>query len=1266
MGVRRFALVVLVSVCAFACPIVVASGSAAAAAAMRFGEPGSQAGQFQSPAGVAVDATGNVYVGDSENQRVDTFNGTGHFLLAWGAGVANRANELQTCMSSCIGGLRSSVTGGFTFPTGIAVDNELSSASYGDVYVVDHHRARVEKYGSQGEFLLMLGGHVNKTTGGNVCVAGETCQEGMLGTGDGEFSPWPFVASFIAVGPGGDVYVGDQARLQVFEASGAWKENISLSGLSSTGRPSALAVDATGDVFVKDEGVAGVRELEPGGIEKSFQFDAGGTSITALALDSSGNVYVGDSSGGFHVLEYDAVGTEVANFGSNTVVGSNMGLAYSEAAKQLYASAAEQDSVWVLTPPPPGPLIDSESATPGLRGTATLEAMVDPEGNEANYHFEYVDEAHYQSSGFASASSTPTVPIASGLFEDHAATINLTGLVPGATYHYRIVTHDTLGHTTTGPDQSFEPTPPALIEGPWATNVAATSATLAARINPLGAGTDYRLEYGTSTSYGHVFGGNVGKGMSYVSIGYHLQELEPDTTYHYRLVTISEVGIVDSVDHTFTTQPVGGELALPDGRAWELVSPANKKGGLIEPFETGLIQAASDGSAITYLSTELIGEGGAGRNLVPTTVLSRRGQDGWRSQDLAVANSLPPEGEQGLQMTAFSAMEYRMFSPDLTAAVVEPWEATPLSAGATERTLYLRDNLTQTYLPLVTASNAQPGAKFGGFTSGEHASEMHFVAATPDLSHVVLESPFALTPEAIQFNSDPTVQVDHNMYEWSKGRLQLVNILPSGETINGKANSGIGGAFLGGTSGGSEAPRGSSGRAISNDGRWIAWTDGTPYGISPTFTGLYVRDMVDNKTLRVGGSAARYQTMSSDGSEVYYLEGGELYEFDTGSATSMDLTAGHGSGANGAGVKEILLGISEMGSYVYFVAGRVLAEGAVNGGDNLYVAHYATGAWTTSYIATLSGEDEKSWYVHGVFGAPSLPGVTSRVSPNGRYLAFMSDASLTGYDNVDAISGQRDQEVYIYDAVAGRLVCASCDPTGARPVGIFGLSSGGIPPHRWAAANIPGWRQINSEHALYQPRYLSDSGRLFFESPDALVAQDTNGLEDVYEYEPASVGNCTSTSLTFSARSLGCVGLVSSGQSATVSTFMDASENGDDVFFVSTARLTGEDYDTGYDVYDSHACSIAAPCQTVPVSPPPCTSGDSCKAAPSPQPAIFGPAPSATFSGVGNVVEEAKKGVVKRKKKIKGKSKRHAKPKKHKGKKAKRSRTGSASGKGTR
>jgi hypothetical protein len=250
----------------------------------------------------------------------------------------------------------------------------------------------------------------------------------------------------------------------------------------------------------------------------------------------------------------------------------------------------------------------------------------------------------------------------------------------------------------------------------------------------------------------------------------------------------------------------------------------------------------------------------------------------------------------------------------------------------------------------------------------------------------------------------------------------------------------------------------------------------------------------------------------------------------------------------------------------------------------------------------------------------------------------MSEEELTGYDNRDAVSGRPDVEVYLYDAASNRLACASCNPTHARPVGAevaFNdeqLVGGGLAEkvkgaqQRWVAANLPPW--VRGGYSgdgkyvpdLYQPRFLSDSGRLFFDSRDALVAQDVNGTQDVYEWEPPGVGGCTTGSTAFSGQSGGCVSLISAGSSPEESAFMDASETGGDVFFITLSKLTAQDFDSALDVYDAHECSGRAPCVAAAVGAPPCSTGDACKAAPTPQPAIFGAPASATFSGAGNVI----------------------------------------------
>jgi hypothetical protein len=99
----------------------------------------------------------------------------------------------------------------------------------------------------------------------------------------------------------------------------------------------------------------------------------------------------------------------------------------------------------------------------------------------------------------------------------------------------------------------------------------------------------------------------------------------------------------------------------------------------------------------------------------------------------------------------------------------------------------------------------------------------------------------------------------------------------------------------------------------------------------------------------------------------------------------------------------------------------------------------------------------------------------------------------------------------------------------------------------------------------------------------------------------------------------GCVGLVSSGSSAQESAFFDASESGGDVFFLTSAKLSTLDFDNALDVYDAHECTVASPCLPVPATEPrACDTEASCKAAPSPQPLIFGPPSSATSNGPGN------------------------------------------------
>lgn len=1238
------------------------AGASSAAATTKFGSFGAEAGQMQFPTGLAVDATGNLYVADTRNHRVDKFDGAGDFQLAWGSGVSGISQEeLGTC--SADGGCDEGGEGGtYGFdPDGVAVD------SAGDVYVLDNGHSRVEKFkpreelggGVVMEFSLMVGGEVNMTKTAefeepgnphhitkaeeNLCVANETCKERYAEVGNGADGEFSYLGeedgNTIAVGPGDDLYVGDQGRVQVFKPSGEWKENISLPGELSGGQPDALAVDSSGDMFVSESAVEGVRELEPDGTEKAARFDAGSFSVTALALDPAGDLYVSDANGGFHVLKYDASGKELDSFGAGTVEDKNHGLAFSPINGELYASKSDEfrnekferiskAAILVFTPPPPGPLVESESVTPEPDSVATLEAKVNPEGHETTYHVEYVDQAQYEAGGFAGASATTPATLAAGFASD-AVSPRLSGLTAGETYHWRVVASNEceVGKTctATGEAQRFEETPPATIEGPWATDVAAESATLAVQVaQPQHLATEYRLEYGTDTSYGQVLArGTLGETEGSVLVNRHLQGLLAATTYHYRVVASNAAGTVYGADHTFTTQIAAGGPTLADGRVWELVSPANKHGARIEDAEGAYdIQAAADGSGIAYVANEPLTEHVEGRPWSFQEVVSQRGPAGWSSEEVAVPATLLPETSATL-LGHQSTLPPALFSVDLSSAIIFPGAMTPpLSSEASERTLYLRNNNICSsaphacYTPLVDPSNAR-GAVFG---NGNDRT-MSFMGATPDLSHIVFEDPVAFTPEAHNYPLRCEVcQRFENLYEWHDGKLELVNVFGSGA---GRVSSPEGEhAFIGGPE-----EHETVAHAVSTSGNRIVWS----YKPQESETIFEVRDMVEERTVQIGGHRALFQTMSADGSRIFYLEYGDLrmLNFETGQET--DITANHGPGELSARVLKSVVGVGEDGKEVYFVAQGVLASGASPGEPNLYIAREEGGRWKIALIAKLSPEDENDWFAPSslspVAAEPSR--ITSRVSPNGRFVVFMSNRSLTGYDNDDANSGQPDEEVYLYDSVSGRLSCVSCNPTGARPVGTFDNGQGPLVDKRnawdnhWIAANVPGWNRVEALISTYQPRYLLDDGRVFFDSSDALVAQDTNGTEDVYEYEPPGVGDCGVSSPAYSERDGGCVSLISSGTSSAESAFYDASESGDDVFFVTGSRLTSADLDNSFDVYDAHVCSAASPCPTTTASPPSCATADACRAAAAPQPEIFGLPPSATFSGAGNVLASA-------------------------------------------
>jgi hypothetical protein len=842
----------------------------------------------------------------------------------------------------------------------------------------------------------------------------------------------------------------------------------------------------------------------------------------------------------------------------------------------------------------------------------------------------------------------------SGFSEVHR---QLEGLQPGTRYFYRLQATNGNG-TNSGEEAPAEcegkqsvdacfQTPGPGLHDQWVSELSSTAATLNAHVDPHGNPTEVIFEYGASTKYGSAVSQALGSGVGDVHAEVHVQSLTPSTVYHYRVVAVSELEVEGTLqrveatgpDQTFTTQGAGGGLVLPDGRGWELVSPPDKRGAKLEAItEAALVQASSSGGAVSYLAT-VPTEASVLGYTVTEQIFSTRGAGGWSSKDI----SPPHAAATGVSIGVGG--EYRSFSEDLSLGVVEPQgEFTSLapetSPPDTERTPYIRHDTTcdaapaECFQPLVTSApgfaDVPPGTEFGGDPTGLLGG-VNFIGASPDLAHVILTSKVALTSTPASGNM---------LYEFSAGsppfeQLRLISVLPNGEPANTITELGYQ----------NKVAR----HAVSDDGSRIVWSE--PGG------DLYLREKAtrpqstvsegkctvpaDACTVKLDAGLSgtpTFQTANSEVSEVFFTDGGDLYRYNVADSKLEAVT-------KAAEVQGLVLGSSDDSSYVYFVANGVLGDGAEHGaapgsckfperaGDgtcNLYVWH----GGVTRLIAVLSGQDVADWA--GIELDLSFQGQTSRVSASGRYLAFMSNRSLTGYDNRDANSGKPDEEVYLYHAPdsletqSGTLTCASCNPTGARPTGVEydKLGNGSVSlvggdriwnEHTWLAANIPAWTAFQGLKARYQSRYLSDSGRLFFNSSDALAPQDVNKNEDVYEYEAAGLSGCAASSPTFNAGANGCVGLITSGSAAGESAFLDASENGNDVFFLTGERLVPQDIDTSLDVYDAHVCAAASPCFSSAASPPACTTADACRSAPAPQPSIFGAPSSATFSGAGNV-----------------------------------------------
>jgi hypothetical protein len=1118
-------------------------------------------GKFKEPSGLAVNdstepltepAAGDVYVVDTGDNRVERFTSTGIFQ-----GQFDGGSEFE--VEPGVKKATPAPPQPLAAPEYVAVDNSTTGldSALGDVYVTDNGHHAIDRFSPAGEYLGQLTGTCPSENESQ--AAGECVPSGVAVT--------PFAELLgIAVGATGEVWVHDNTgNFDEFTNTGVYTATFNHTAWEL---PGGIALDSEGNIYaILTFRGARASKLSPlGELQARFAEEGGG--VSGLAVASLTNDVLVDKVSGLElygpIVEFHSQ-APVQRFATGTLAESH-GVAVNgtSATQTAYASERSADDVRAFNYVP-FPTVTAPSAVEVSNTVETLGGTVEPEGEEVKEcRFEYglvnAEPGHYEHS--VACEQKPeditgtSVPVSA----------KVEGLTPGATYHYRLDVSNKNG-TGNSTDATFTSFP--AVGGGSFSGVGSSSAVVHATVEPGGVPTSYFFEYGTNTEYGtSTTLESAGASSGTVAVSAPLEGLSPDTTYHFRVVASSTEGTVRGVDASFSTFALAIS-GLPDGRGYELVSPPEN--GYAEVVSG--TRAAADGSAVAYQG-QAPEQGGNGNNAGP----NETGETAGGSNEYLASRSSTGWTATDIQPTGLASVSYRAFSDDLSLALLTSSE--PLVPGApSESALYSRQSAT------------------GGFDLLGPA--LSYVGSTPDGSHVLL-------------------QKGRELYELAGAALSPVNVLPGG------------GLAANATFGGPPNTQPDLSHVISADGSRVFWSEEEPVKQGPLR--LFVSVGVGGpgeRTVQLdaaelgcvpctsGGGGGLFWTASNDGSKVFFTDENkltsnsnavkeepnvkgepDLYEYNLETSTLTDLTpatTNPGEHANAVGV----LGTSSDGSYVYFAAGGSLAgSGATpqkcvpatesgeppNNKCNVYVLHDGEAPRLVATVTAQDGEARTGNLSAIGLGGDWLHvvGHSSFVSEDGRVLVFKSIEDLTGFD------GLGDQEIYSYEYSVG-LTCVSCNPSGAPTIhGVPYEVNPVLPEH---GAGLFALRDVSAS-----------GGRVFFETAEALVPHDGNAKTDVYEWERDGTGSCT--------RAGGCLYLISGGTSSHNSHFVDASESGDDVFFISDAELVPADRGEYTQLYDARVGASEPLAQTA------CT-GTGCQGVP-PAPPIFATPSSVTFTGVGN------------------------------------------------
>jgi hypothetical protein len=968
---------------------------------------------------------------------------------------------------------------------------------------------------------------------------------------------------------------GAQGRIDVFDSSGFY-----ITSISAPGGPQFVAVDGKGTLYVSywRPGATKLERFSPtvyvpsaGEIQYGnppVLIDEPESSKTALAINPLNDhllayynrriVEFSSAMEGNSVLD----GTIGEGALVDSVSGRSLALDATHGLLYAYDQTAEGDGVIrVFELSAPHDLVrtlDGSATLAGVFGEFPSVAVDEGsghvfiydgggEGSQKVYELteggEYVSRIDYGIKDIGG-------PI--GIRVDNGANSPNGALNPEGRYLF-VPSHPTgIGHVFAYAPLSIGP---AEVLSASAAQVSRTDAELRATIEPGGAATTYTFEYTTQERFeaeGFIGAEVAGSGQipaegSQIAVTAPATGLSPQTAYRFRVVAGNEVNELnpDEAEGTFTTYPAatgsppcpndalrtGLSAPLPDCRAYELVTPADTNarspfglGHLGIYFSTRESSPAGDKVSFQIEGGVIPGAEGTG-NINGDPYLATRGPGGWTSA------SAGPSGTEAALVVPGSP------SPDQGYSF---W-GTGVQGSAViggQETYYVRYPDGRSKLVGRGSLNTDPRAE--GKLISEAGGHIVFSTGRTGFSPVNLE-PNA-PPSGTKAIYDRTAdEVTH-----------VVSLLPGDVTPAAGQNADYRGASL--------------------DGKGVAFTIGSK---------LYLR--YDNEETYEVGDGVTFAGVAGGGNRAFYLEGGKLIRFDalTGNRTDFNSTG-----------TAVPVNVSADGSAAYLVSTTVLTTTANPLGDKAKAGQqnlYLSKEGTISFVGIVTERDVKGdtssessggevteglgLWVSAIdltaFGPPGRLGIDpSRTTPDGNAIVFESRADLTGYDS------DGHAQVYRYDSADGELQCLSCIPTGAVPTGDASLQS--LSQERGDPEPLNSYAWVRNLRA--------DGRRAFFQSTEALVPEDTDGLQDIYEWEEHGVGSCTLPQ--------GCVHLISSGHSERADYLYAVSDIGDDVFFRTSDLLLPADADETPSIYDARVGggfseSAGAPCPATQACPNP-------------------------------------------------------------------------------